>query len=187
MNKLLKYVATPVLAAVVLLGAAAPGIASADTHETDRAPTDRVLTDRPTDRPTDRARDHRVTDARRSDSIGRVELREPHVLEARGTGYVALAGRIDVSGVAYGRSVTIEDLGGDAKIRVEARASRTNDDGTTTFYGLNGHFEIAGSHVVIKFNRVGIHFEAIGNARVDLEGQGWWQLDGGRIFRWAAL
>ena len=132
---------------------------------------------------TDRAR------AGETDRIvdGRVDLREPHTLEARGRGNVAYAGRLTSTGIAYGYSVTITDLAGDAEIRVTARAHRRNDDGSVTYRGLNGDFAISGSDVIVKFHRVGIHFEATGNGRAELDGQGWFKLDGGRPHRWAAF
>ena len=183
MKKWQKLVALPVLGMAVLFGAVAPGIASADTDQvTDRAATDRAVTDRLTDRVTDRAND------RASDRIpGRVELREPHVLEARGTGNVALAGRLKVTGIAYGYSLTVIDLAGDAEVRVSSRAHRMDDAGHYLFRGLNGEFSISGSDVIVKFHRVGIHFEATGNGRAELDGQGWFSLDGGRIQRWRAF
>ncbi|MDA0350720.1 MAG: hypothetical protein O3A10_00740 [Chloroflexi bacterium] len=173
-----KFVALPAVGITILFSAVAPAVASADTD---------LATDRPADRQTDRVRDG-VTD-RVTDRVidGRVELRESHTLEARGTGNVALAGRISMSGIAHGYSVTIVDNAGDAEIRVSARAHRRNDDGTMIFRGLNGEFSISGSDVVIKFHRVGIHFDATGNGRVALDGEGWFKLDGGRPQRWAAL
>lgn len=170
-----KLVAVPVLAATVALGVFAPTAASADT-------------DQITDRATDRVTDLRPTDAR-SDVLeeGRVELREPRTLEARGHGNVALAGRLKMTGIAYGYSVTITDLAGDAEIRVSARQHRMDDAGNHLYRGLNGEFSISGSEVIVKFHRVGIHFEATGNGRAELDGKGWFKLDGGRPHRWRAF
>lgn len=177
MKRWQKLVAVPALVAAVAFGVMAPTAASADT---DRA-TDRAVTDRVTDRV-------RPTDVR-PDVLeeGRVELREPHVLEARGRGNVALAGRLKMTGVAHGHSVTIADHAGDAEIRVTAREHHRNDDGSITYRGLNGEFSIAGSEVVVKFHRVGIHFEATGNGRAELDGHGWFKLAGGRLMRWRAF
>lgn len=179
MKRWQKLASVPVLVAAVAFGVMAPTAASADT---DRA------TDRATDRVRDRVTDIRPTDVR-SDILeeGRVELREPHTLEARGRGNVALAGRLKMTGIAYGHSVTIVDHAGDAEIRVSARAHVRNDDGSITYRGLNGEFAISGSEVIVKFHRVGIHFEATGNGRAELDGQGWFKLDGGRPHRWRAF
>lgn len=170
-----KFAALPAIGVAMLFAIVAPAAASADTDVV----TDRAALDRQTDRITDRATD-RIVD-------GRIELREPHTLEARGRGDVAYAGRLTSAGIAYGYSVTITDLGGDADIRVTARAHQRNDDGSVTYRGLNGEFAISGSHVIVKFHRVGIHFEATGNGRADLNGEGWFKLDGGRPHRWAAF
>lgn len=166
-----KLVAVPVLVATVAFGVMAPAAASADT-----------------DRVTDRATDLRPTDVR-SDVLeeGRVELREPHTLEARGRGNVALAGRLKMTGIAYGYSVSITDIAGDAEVRVSARQHRVDDAGNHLYRGLNGEFSISGSEVIVKFHRVGIHFEATGNGRAELDGKGWFKLDGGRPQRWRAF
>lgn len=178
MKKWQKLVMVPVLTAAVAFGVMAPGIASADTDRaTDRAATDRV-TDRVTDRETDRLTDR---------APGRVELREGHTLEARGYGNVTLAGRGKMTGVVKGHSVTIKDLAGDAEVRIDARERVRNDDGSITYYGLDGEFAISGSEVAIRFHRVGIHFEATGHGRVELDGTGWYRLDGGRAMRWGSL
>ena len=175
MKKWQKLVALPVIGVAVLFSAMAPTAASADTDQV----TDRAVTDRVTDRLTDRATD-RIVD-------GRIERREPHTLEARGRGNVALAGRLQMTGIAYGYSVTITDLAGDAEVRVSARAHREDDAGNEIYRGLNGEFSISGSDVIVKFHRVGIHFEATGHGRAELDGQGWFKLDGGRIQRWRAF
>ena len=179
MKRWQKLVTVPVLIAAVAFGVMAPTAASADTDH---------VTDRATDRVSDRTTDVRPTDVR-PDVLaeGRVELREPHTLVARGYGNVALAGRLKMSGIAYGHSLTIVDHGGDAEFRVSAREHVRNDDGSTTFRGLNGEFVIGGSQVVVKFHRVGIHFEATGNGRAELDGWGWYRLDDGRPHRWRAF
>lgn len=175
MKRWQKLASVPVLVAAVAFGVMAPTAASADT-------------DRVTDRATDRITDLRPTDVR-SDVLeeGRVELREPHTLEARGRGNVALAGRLKMTGIAYGHSLTIVDHAGDAEIRVSARDHVRNDDGSITYRGLNGEFAISGSQIVVKFHRVGIHFEATGNGRAELDGYGWFKLDDGRPHRWRAF
>ena len=183
MKRWQKLVTVPVLVAAVAFGVMAPAAASADA-----GPATDQATDRVTDRVRDRVTDFRPTDVR-SDLLeeGRVELREPHVLVARGRGNVALAGRLTMSGIAYGYSVTIVDNGGDANVRVSARERVRNDDGSITYRGLNGEFAISGSQVIVKFHRVGIHFKATGNGRAELDGQGWFKLDGGRPHRWRAF
>jgi hypothetical protein len=175
MKRWQKLVSVPVLVAAVAFGVMAPTAVSADT-------------DRVTDRATDRVSDLRPTDVR-SDVLeeGRVELREPRTLEARGRGNVALAGRLKMTGIAYGHSLTIIDHAGDAEIRVSAREHVRNDDGSITYRGLNGELAISGSEIVVKFHRVGIHFEATGNGRAELDGYGWFKLDGGRPHRWRAF
>ncbi len=180
MKRWQKLVAVPALVAAVVFGVMAPTAASADT---DRA-TDRVVTDRVTDRPTDRETD-RLTD--RATDVGRVDLRDPHTLVARGYGNVALAGRLKMHGIVKGHSVTVKDFAGDAEVRINAREHVRNDDGSITYFGLDGEFAIAGSEVAIRFHRVGIHFEATGNGRVELDGHGWYSLDGGRLLPWRAL
>jgi len=170
MKKWQKLVALPAIGVAVMFSAMAPTIASADTDQV----TDRATTDRITDRESDRAE-------------GRVELREPHTLEARGRGDVALAGGLTMTGIAYGYSVTVTDLAGDAEVRVSARAHRVDDAGNSFYRGLNGEFSISGSDVIVKFHRVGIHFDATGHGRAALNGQGWFKLDDGRPQRWGAF
>jgi len=159
-----KTLLLPALGAAVLFGAIAPAIASADT---DTAANDR-------------ATDIATTDLR----PGVVVLTEGHVLEARGVGNVTIAGRGVIEGVAYGGTLTVKSDNDDARIHVSARARRLNADGSITFIGLNGEFEIKGSALKLEFRRTGIHFEAEGNGRFDLEGTGWYRIDGGRPMSW---
>jgi hypothetical protein len=149
-----KTLLLPVIGAAMLFGAIAPTAASAES---------------------DTATDQRP---------GIIELREGHTLEARGVGHVTMAGRGKVEGVAYNGTLTVKDVGGDADIDVSARMRRINHDGSITFIGLNGDFEISGSALKLEFRRTRIHFEAEGVGRFDLEGAGWYKLDDGRPMSW---
>ena len=59
-------------------------------------------------------------------------------------------------------------------------------DGSITFYGLTGEFEISGSALKIEFHRTRTHFEASNVGRFDLQGVGWYQVDDGRHLPWRA-
>lgn len=165
-----KALLLPALGAAMLFGAIAPTAASAETGAITAQPTDRVTEIRPNE----------------TDATGRVELHEGHTLEVRGVGNVTIAGRGKLDGVAYGGTLTIKDIGGDANIDVSARARRVHDDGSITFYGLTGEFEISGSALKLEFHRTRTHFEAEGIGRFDLQGAGWYQIDDGRKLPWRA-
>ena len=165
-----KTLLLPALGAVMIFGALAPTAASADTDTVTARPGDRVTDTRP--------------DADATVADGVIELREGHTLEARGIGHVTMAGRGKVEGVAYSGTLTVTDVGGDADLDVSARVRRINDDGSITFIGLNGEFEISGSALKLEFRRTRIHLEAEGVGRFDLEGAGWYKLDGGRPMSW---
>lgn len=170
MNNWKKTLLLPVIGAAVLFGAVAPTAASAETDTATNRSTDRVTDIRPNE----------------TDATGRIELREGHTLEVRGVGNVTMAGRGKVEGVAYDGTLTVKDIGGDANIDVSARARRVHADGSITFYGLTGEFEISGSALKLEFNRTRTHFEANGIGRFDLQGFGWYQLDDGRKLPWRA-
>ena len=171
----------PALGLAVMFAALAPTAASAETDPATDRPADRVTDLRPDHRPDVRP-DRRSTDR----ATGVVELREGHTLEARGIGNVTIVGRGKLQGVAYDGTLTIKDVGGDASIDVSARARRVHDDGSITFYGLTGEFEISGSALKIEFRRTRTHFEASGIGRFDLQGAGWYQIDDGRHLPWRA-
>jgi len=175
----------PALGVAVMFAALAPTAASAETDGPTARPTDRVTDVRPDHRPDvrpDQRPDRRPTDR----ATGVVELREGHTLKARGIGNVTIVGRGKLQGVAYDGTLTIKDVGGDATIDVSARARRVHDDGSITFYGLTGEFEISGSALKIEFRRTRTHFEASGIGRFDLHGVGWYQIDDGRHLPWRA-
>ena len=186
-----KNLLLPTLGVAVIFAAFAPTAASAETDAATARPADRVTDVRPDQRPDrrpDQRPDVRPTDHRPNvtDVDGRVELREGHTLEARGIGNVTIVGRGKLHGVAYDGTLTIKDVGGDANIDVSARARRVHDDGSITFYGLTGEFEISGSALKIEFNRTRTHFQASGVGRFDLQGVGWYQVDDGRHLPWRA-
>ena len=168
-----KTLLLPALGVAVMFAALAPTAASAETGAVTDRPTDRITDVRPDLRPS-------VTDT------GVVELREGHTLKVRGVGNVTIVGRGKLEGVAYDGTLTIKDVGGDANIDVSARARRVHDDGSITFYGLTGEFEISGSALRIEFHRTRTHFEASGMGRFDLQGVGWYQVDDGRHLPWRA-
>ncbi|MBT5774909.1 MAG: hypothetical protein HOH95_11100 [Dehalococcoidia bacterium] len=170
-----KTLILPALGIAVMFAALAPTAASAAPGTLTARASDRVTDTRPDVRPDLRPS---VTDT------GVVRLSEGHTLRARGIGNVSIAGRGKIEGVAYEGTLTVKDIGGDANIDVSARVRRINDDGSITFIGLNGDFEISGSAIKLEFRRTRTHFEAHGQGRFDFQGAGWYQVDGGRHLPW---
>ncbi len=119
---------------------------------------------------------------------GRVELTGTGVLEAKGVGRAYLAGDFTLHGTAQGGALTVQDHAGDARVYVRDFERRhENADGSVTYIGLNGAVVITGSRVEATFRGAQVRFTARGTGHAELNGHGWFTINGGRPHPWAAL
>lgn len=123
------------------------------------------------------------TDARRHDGT---VLRGEGTLDARGSGLIALKGRIDALEVSAARGILlVKDIGGDAEVEVEGDGGMGEFHGFDVYFGT-GSATISGSEVAVIVLGKDINLHAEGEGWAYLKGQGVFHVNDRGPFRWNA-
>jgi hypothetical protein len=113
-------------------------------------------------------------------------LRGEGTLDARGSGLIALKGRIDALEVSAERGILlVKDIAGDADVAVEGDGGAGEFHGFDVYFGA-GSATISGSEVAVIVLGKGINLHAEGEGWAYLKGHGVFHVNERGPFRWNA-
>jgi hypothetical protein len=113
-----------------------------------------------------------------------VVVRGAGVLDAQGTGIVAVKGLIDYTATADGGILLVKDIAGDAQVDVTGTGGTTEWRGFKVYFGINGAAHITGSDVGVIVVGSNISLHVSGKGWAYLHGTGTFSVNGGGSIAW---
>lgn len=113
-------------------------------------------------------------------------LRGRGVLEARGTGLVAVKGHIaEFDATASAGILLVKDIAGDAEVRVSGDGGMVQWNGFDVYFGVEGEAQVSGSNVAVIVVAKEIRLRAAGAGWAFLKGRGMYTVNGNGPFPWS--
>jgi hypothetical protein len=110
-------------------------------------------------------------------------LRGAGVLGARGSGVVAVKGRMDLEVSADHGILLVKDIAGDAEVHVRGDGGSGEYHGFDVYFGT-GSADITGSHVAVIVVSKHINLHVIGKGWAYLKGRGYFEVNNRGPFPW---
>ena len=99
------------------------------------------------------------------------------VLDAHGSGLVAVKGKMDYYARADGGILLVKDIAGDAEINVTGDGDTAEFHGFTAYFGINGRAHITGSDVAVIVVGKDIDLHVVGKGWAFLKGRGTFEVN----------
>lgn len=108
------------------------------------------------------------------------------VLEARGTGLVAVKGHIvEFDVTASAGILLVKDIAGDAEVEVSGQGGMVQWNGFDVYFGIDGDAHVTGSNVAVIIVAKEIRLHAAGAGWAFLKGRGLYTVNGHGPFPWS--